>query len=181
MTCIVGIVEEGVVYLAGDSAGVNGVDIDVRAYPKVFKNNEFLIGYADSFRIGQILQYVFVPPKLTKPKAKNILKFMVSDFITVLRKCLQEEASNSKDDAMPVGPFLIGVCGRLFSIDSDYQVCELVDGYYSIGCGSSYALGSMHTTKGHLTPEDRLLAALEAAEHHSAGVIRPFTFIDSTQ
>ena len=38
MTCIVGLVHEGVVYIGGDSAGVGGMSLTVRADEKVFQN-----------------------------------------------------------------------------------------------------------------------------------------------
>ena len=43
MTCIVGLVHEGVVYIGGDSAGVGGMSLTVRADEKVFRNGEFLM------------------------------------------------------------------------------------------------------------------------------------------
>jgi hypothetical protein len=55
MTCIVGIVENGKVYMGGDAAGVNGYSVRVRKDPKLFKVGEFLFGYTSSFRMGQLL------------------------------------------------------------------------------------------------------------------------------
>ena len=57
MTCIVGLVHEGVVYIGGDSAGVGGMSLTVRADEKVFQNGEFLMGFTTSFRMGQLLRY----------------------------------------------------------------------------------------------------------------------------
>ena len=44
MTCIVGLVHEGVVYIGGDSAGVAGLSLTVRADEKVFRNSDFFDG-----------------------------------------------------------------------------------------------------------------------------------------
>ena len=63
MTCIVGVVDNGKVYMGGDSAGVGGLCIETRKQPKVFRNGDFLIGYTDSFRMGQLLQYKMSPPR----------------------------------------------------------------------------------------------------------------------
>ena len=38
MTCIVGLVHEGVVYIGGDSAGVGGMSLTVRADEKVLNS-----------------------------------------------------------------------------------------------------------------------------------------------
>ena len=42
MTCIVGLVEKGNVYIGGDSAGVGGYSLTVRADRKVFRNGDFV-------------------------------------------------------------------------------------------------------------------------------------------
>jgi hypothetical protein len=38
MTCIVGLVDKGDVYIGGDSAGVAGLSLSIRADEKVFGN-----------------------------------------------------------------------------------------------------------------------------------------------
>lgn len=40
-----------------DSAGVGGWHLQLRADPKVFHVGHFLIGYTDSFRMGQLLRF----------------------------------------------------------------------------------------------------------------------------
>ena len=52
MTCIVGLIDGRRVWMGGDSAGVSGLDITVRADAKVFRNGDFLIGFTSSFRMG---------------------------------------------------------------------------------------------------------------------------------
>ena len=63
MTCIVGLVHEGVVYIGGDSAGVAGLSLVVRADEKVLRNGDFLMGFTTSFRMGQLLRYKLDPPR----------------------------------------------------------------------------------------------------------------------
>lgn len=62
MTCIVGLVDKGSIYMGGDSAGVAGLSVTTRADEKVFLNGPFIMGFTTSFRMGQILRYKFVPP-----------------------------------------------------------------------------------------------------------------------
>ena len=68
MTCIAAITEKGKVYMGGDSAGVSGYDITIRADEKVFKNGQCVFGFTSSFRMGQLLCYKFKvpvkPPKM---------------------------------------------------------------------------------------------------------------------
>ena len=65
MTCIVGLVHEGTVFIGGDSAGVAGLSLVVRADEKVFRNGDFLMDFTTSFRMGQLLRYnPDSPPKI---------------------------------------------------------------------------------------------------------------------
>lgn len=180
MTCIVGYVDGGRVVIAGDSAGVNGNDITVRKDSKVGNVGEFVIGFTTSFRMGQILLHSFSPP----PMRNNIdiMRYMVNDFVVELKRifsttgCMAEHSNHA-----PVGVFLVGVRGRLFLIDSDYQVGEPLDGFDSIGCGAQYAQGSLHTTASMagMTVKEKIEKALQAAEHFSGGVRAPFNFVET--
>ncbi len=81
MTCIVGLVNKGRTYLGGDSAGVSGLDITVRKDKKVFSNGEFVMGFTSSFRMGQVLQYDFVPPEVDDDDDEDLMRYMVKKFI----------------------------------------------------------------------------------------------------
>lgn len=177
MTCIVGIVEDGKVHIGGDSAGVSGLDLVVRKDKKVFRNGEYIFGFTSSFRMGQLLAFTFNPPK-NKGKTKvDTYEFMVNTFIPELRKCLKEGGyAETHNGAERGGIFLVGYQGRLFMIDSDYQVGEPVDNFAACGCGENIALGAMYATK-ELPPLTRLETALMAAERFSAGVRAPFVFV----
>ena len=178
MTCIVGIVNNNKVYLAGDSAGSLGLDIAIRTHPKVFKNNEFIIGYAGSFRIGQLLQYKFKPPVLTKAKEKDIYKFMTNEFIDKLRLCIHKDFKALQEDIdNSAGCFMVGIKNRLFTIFNLEDMAEHKDGYHAIGCSESYALGSLYSTTHIKDPVKRLTLALEASSHYSAGVRGPYHII----
>jgi ATP-dependent protease HslVU (ClpYQ) peptidase subunit len=172
MTCIVGLVYDGLVYIGGDSAGVSDYDSVQREDRKVFKNGPFIMGFTSSFRMGQLLAYKFIPP--VRHPDIDIMKFMVTDFIDAVRHCFKDGGYASINHGEETGgTFLVGYEGRLFYIDSDYQVGENNYGYSACGCGESYALGSMRNSD-HLTPKERITQALETAEDFSAGVRGPF-------
>jgi ATP-dependent protease HslVU (ClpYQ) peptidase subunit len=91
-----------------------------------------------------------------------------------LRKCLREGGYAKKEHEVETGGnFLVGFRGRLFEVQSDYQVAEPRSGIAAIGCGAQIAYGAMFVT-GHLEPRMRLLQALRASEFHNAAVRRPF-------
>lgn len=172
MTCIVGVAHGGRVVIGGDSAGVAGLDLVVRADRKVFRNGPFIMGFTSSFRMGQLLAYKLDPPKRF-PDA-DVMKFMVTDFIGAVRQCLKDGGFARRDnDVESGGHFLVGYEGRLFHIGGDYQVGENVCGYDATGCGESFAIGSLAETEA-LDPLERVSHALAVAEKFSAGVRSPF-------
>lgn len=174
MTCIVGLVHQGEVFIGGDSAGVAGYDFTVRADKKVFTNGEFVIGFTTSFRMGQILRYAFKPPR--REESKDIFEYMVTDFVDAVRQAFTAKGYLRKENEVESGGvFVVGYRGRLFIIDSDYQVAEAMANYTSVGSGSDLAKGSLFSTKNsELTPEERIEIALSAAQEHNAGVGAPF-------
>ena len=175
MTCIVGVVENGTVYIGGDSAGIAGLSISIRADEKVFQNGPFIMGFTSSFRMGQLLRYKFDPPQQTV--SQNDMEYMVTDFVDGLRRCFSNNGFGDKD-ATVGGTFLVGYKGVLYTIESDYQVGIPKVPYDAVGCGADLALGSLHSTaKMNLKPEDRVVLALEAASTFSAGVAPPFLLI----
>lgn len=173
MTCIVGLVDAGKVYLGSDCAGVGpGWSLSLRDDAKVFFNGDFLIGFSSSFRMGQLLRYEFVPP--ARHGEQDIYAYMVTTFVSSVRQCLKEGGFAERDkEAEKGGQFLVGYEGRIFSIESDYQVGEEMAGFSACGCGYELALGALYAT-GDLPPIERVKVALKAAERFSAGVRGPF-------
>lgn len=172
MTCIVGLEHKGKVYIGGDSAGVAGLDLTVRGDKKVFRNGEFIMGFTSSFRMGQLIGYSLNAPKPREGTA--LFAYMVTDFVDAVRACFKNGGyAEKQNESEKGGFFLVGVRGRLFKIQCDYQVSEYPCGYAALGCGDQIALGAMHQSVGK-PPKDRILGALSAAEQFSAGVRAPF-------
>ena len=172
MTCIVGLVDGTDVWMGGDSAGVAGLDISLRADPKVFRNGDLLIGFTSSFRMGQLLRFRLVPPP--RRAGQDLFHYMVCDFVEAVRICLRDGGfAHRSNDVETGGFFLVAGEGRLFSVQDDYQVSEFNRGYHAIGCGASYALGSLFGSRD-MPAEHRIRRALETAEHFSGGVRAPF-------
>jgi hypothetical protein len=172
LTAIAGFVDNGKVWIGGDSAGVAGWSMDIRSDSKVFRNGDFLLGFTSSFRMGQLLRYSFRPPD-RDPK-RDVFEYLVTDFVASLRSCLKEGGFATKDkEAEAGGTFLLGYYGRLFQVEDDYQIAEPAAGYGAVGCGHEVAKGALFATKA-MKPEERMKIVLGAAELHSAGVRGPF-------
>ena len=80
--------------------------------------------------------------------------------------------SAAEKEAEQGGTFIIGVRGRIFIVESDYQVIEPAARFAAVGSGAPYALGSLATSKG--SPVARVRQALAVAERFCAGVRAPF-------
>ena len=181
ITCIVGFVcpKEKKVYIGGDSAGVAGLNIQIRDDEKVFRNGPFIMGFTTSFRMGQLLRYCFEQPEHTE--GMDEMTFMVKNFIPSVKKCFKDGGfGKTKDSEESGGAFLVGYKGRLYEIDNDYQVARLHDNIASVGCGSDIALGAMYGLS-HLYPKERIIRALEITTHLNAGVRPPFVIEELPQ
>jgi ATP-dependent protease HslVU (ClpYQ) peptidase subunit len=172
MTAIVGLAQAGSVYIGGDSAGVSGLSLAVRADTKVFRKGRYLFGFTTSFRMGQLIRYSLALPK---PKG-DLDNFMSTKFIDAVRDCLKAGGwARKENDREEGGTFLVGVDGQLFAVYEDYQVGKAADGFAAVGCGDQIALGALYATAGtDIKPGRRIKVALRAAERFSAGVRGPF-------
>ena len=170
--------------MGGDSAAV---DTDtfrcvIMRDPKVFKlQDQFLIGFAGSYRFGQLLCYKFIPPE--KSEGQDDYEFMVTDFMDSLRNLMKNEGvvkvSDSVESLDEMGA-LIGFNGKLYNLDEDFQIGEMVLPYCSIGSGADFAFGSLETSfqlSKRMSPRKRVLMALGAAAAFSATVSSPFTVL----
>ncbi len=181
MTCIVGFVHDGSVYIGGDSAGVSGDDIKIRLDPKVFVlEDRFIIGFTSSFRMGQLLRFSLKLP--VQKQDQDDYEFMCTAFIDAVRKCFSDGGYMGKDDddgeREEGGDFLVGYRGVLYEIGRDFQVGISQEPYSSIGCAESYAHGSLFATATlGWDPEKMINNALEAAAHFSTSVRGPFTIL----
>src|SRR2546430_1004120 len=99
--------------MGGDSAGVSGWGLVVRADHKVFRNGPYVMGFTSSFRMGQLLRWGFDPP--APPDCRGDLEsFMATTFVDAVRGRLKAGGWAKKDSEQEQGgTFLVGVCGRL--------------------------------------------------------------------
>jgi hypothetical protein len=177
VTCIAGLAVDGEVTIGGDSAGVGGYSLQLRADSKVFRTQNYVMGFTTSFRMGQILRYAALPEAPAERDAWDLDRWMATTFVDAVRQVLGEGGWLSKSNEREAGgTFLVGVRGLLYEIESDFQVGRTLCGYAAVGCGQDLALGSLHTTSEleDWQPAERMQAALEAAAAHSAGVAPPF-------
>jgi len=184
MTAIAALVEGASVYIGTDSAGVCEYRLYCEKAGKVFKTGSLLIAYTESFRMGQLLQYGTTGVKklssLTPPKTeRTAFKFMVNEVVPVIRRtlklggCMKINLTSEEE----ISGILVAWKHFLFSVDIDLAVHEYREPYTASGCAEHCILGSFYTTeklKRKVSPEQRVLLALEAADRHYTAVSPPF-------
>ena len=84
------------------------------------------------------------------------------------------QVSGQEDEG---GIFIVGVCGRIFTVDEDFHIGENIVNYMAEGSGGMLALGALHATKKQKNHRIRLKAALEAATEFNMAVSAPYTYI----
>lgn len=183
MTCVVGVVQDGRVYMGADSAETGVHDLMLRSDQQVFRAGRVLIGFSGSFRAGDLLHFTIElpqPPDATMTSGQavetTLHKFMVQEFVTKVQKGFQESgfASRDKDTGQERGGwFMVGCSGHLFTIAADYRVVEACDGYDALGAGSGAALGALYATRGEDAVQ-RVCKALGAAAGLTGAVRPPF-------
>lgn len=173
MTCIVGIAKDGRVYIGADSLGSDGYVKDVFKQSKVFTKEGFIIGYTSSYRMGQLLERSWSPPK-RKEGVEDDLDYIIDEVIPSIRRSFKDggysEISNNKEEG---GFFLMGYRGRIFIVQGDFSVLEPVSGYTSTGSGEAFAKGSLYSTEGEKDIKKRITLAIEAASRHCSSVGLP--------
>ena len=175
MTCIIGLVHDGKVYMGADSQATGGADKRTTVQPKVFKTGPFLIGYTTSFRMGQLLQYQLE----VKPQGEESdYAYLVTSFIEAVRSTLKDHGFAKVDSNQEEGGnFLVGYNGHLYEVNSDMAILENATGLDAVGSGEDYALGAMAALDG-LPPEERIKRAFVIVSAFSNSVSGPFVILE---
>jgi ATP-dependent protease HslVU (ClpYQ) peptidase subunit len=169
VTCVIGMVREGKVWLAGDSAASDGTaQITSIMERKVFLWGAMAVGFAGAFRGAQVLRYALKPMNAA-PEAP--MGWLVRTFIPRLKTAFERHEVVGED---LIPDLLVGIGGRLFEVSSDLEVIESRDGVAAIGSGAPYALGALAAIGRSNRPDTALACALSIAERYCPGVKGPF-------
>lgn len=166
MSCVVGINDNGTIYMGADSAATN--ELELRSFgDKIFQNRSVMIGFCGFIRPGQTLS----PGQWTPPKA-------IEEFPDSLREIFDRKGCLRIVEGIELTDceFMFGYKKKLFEIGADFHISFPKENYSAIGSGKYYALGSLYeTSKTEMSPEDRIIEALECASYFSPTVRGPFT------
>jgi ATP-dependent protease HslVU (ClpYQ) peptidase subunit len=184
MTCIVGLVRDGKVYMGGDAA-ISSSDSWLQPQsmrPKIWNTRYMIIGVGGKQRIAQLIQQ-FPAPAYTRPASMDGFDYLLYEYIPHLIEYLDAARvikTNDEDGMVCMdATVLIGLRGRLFKIDSGFAITEYPD-YAAIGANAEVALGALYSSgrQDKLHPPGRIGEALDAVLHHCASVREPFTILE---
>jgi ATP-dependent protease HslVU (ClpYQ) peptidase subunit len=164
MTCIVVLNQDGYMYMAGERAVSNEDVVNLLSTPKIFKQGEYLIGFAGHMS-GMRLMNSFNPPQPKGLKDKALDLFMNTTFLDYATTFYTEH--NIRTDNLDL---LIAVGNRIYEHSTDnMSLYTYAEPYASIGSGSAYAMGSLFSSTAELSGGDRVRLALKAAIKYSPG------------
>ncbi|QDJ96383.1 hypothetical protein Xoosp13_197 [Xanthomonas phage Xoo-sp13] len=184
MTCIIAYVDKnGVGHMAGDSAGT-AVSYHHRSdnvHPKIFKNGDMIIGYTSSFRMGQLLEHVFVPP--SKSEGLTDYQYMIKQVVPEIRKTFVS-GNFMKEDSKDGGSYLIIYNKKLYSIQEDFAVFERPSNFDSCGSGyvsSNVAFETMQefNVVDQIGPKAALIKAIEITSRNNITVSGRIDYINT--
>lgn len=186
MSCVVAVRDhKRNVLVIGSDAQASGECRKHYAGPKVFENEQFIIGATGSVRIANVLEHVWCPPGITPASIdpRDIIRAVVRDVIPSLKTCLTEAGIAVGDEIGENGQgwgLLLGWRTNILHVDQDLDVVSFKDSYAACGCGASYALGAlyeMHENGEYLEAVERVERALRAAAAFDMHVSDEFHYV----
>lgn len=169
MTSVIGVECEGRVWLGCDSSCLDsdGDGIITQRGSKVFRRGPYVVGFAGSFQVGDLLRYKVKFPE--KPQPRLISEAIQAAFKTAELTTDDWEALVGADD------------GKLYVVQNDFYCYRHSRPYAAIGAGAaiSAALGTLSTIEKvypKMSGKARVKLALENAEAFSSNVRRPWRY-----
>ncbi len=176
MTCIVGLVDKGTVYMGGDSCASGHNSYLNIGTVKVFHKGEALIGVCGSTKVIDLLRYHL--PDLP-PTDENFDAYLRTTFMPNVFNLMKRWTWNNDEEYE--SEFLLGFKGKLYVFQNDFSIIGTPTYGYAIGSGGEVACGSLVTSSKirsrSLTPRKRVMLALEAAEAVVTSVKGPFEIL----
>ena len=145
MTTIVAIQYEDQVVIGADSQVTATRKFSHPRMVKVSERGQYLIAGAGLSSACDIAQHIWIPPKPTVEDRKDLYHFMIAKVVPSLKQCFKDNdfrLEGDKDEETRFA-FLIAIGGEVFDLADDFAVSLDDSGHYSIGSGSSLALGAL--------------------------------------
>lgn len=193
MTVIVGVAAEDTAFVGADTLSGNSGWKNESATPKLHRHSvpggwrisgggsharptrfPLLIGTTSTWRWSQIARWRLDPPEDGRDDPDE---YMAVDFSDHLRELLSDLGYAEKENAKETADAraVIAYRGRIYAVQSDYDVIRPAEGYYAVGAGRYIASGAVYlATAAGWEPKERVLAGLRAAAAHNPFCAPPF-------
>ena len=182
MTCIIAVRDKkNKVWLAGDKMASNGISHYLVKDPKVFQVGDFYFGFTDSFYMGQLLKYSFVPPE--RQEGISDSQYLFQDVRVALTNLFDQNEFGIKDRGtldcpdLVFGEFLMVYKERIFLVQANMSFLE----YDITTCGSGaqvaqgVLLALMENTD--LSMEETLTKTMDIVGRNCVGVSKELDII----
>jgi ATP-dependent protease HslVU (ClpYQ) peptidase subunit len=164
MTTVVGFKTADAVYLGADKRITNGGEIVEASFSKVFRriDLDMAFGVAGSIRVINVLKYGPLDFSRSDEDEETIFNFTLS-----LQELLDDLSLLSVDEgvsSLEIGHIAIVYKNEMYSLDHMFSVIRYNSKFFSIGSGSSYAMGALTTLENRkMKPEKMVKDALLVA------------------
>lgn len=177
MTCIVSFLYNNEIILAGDKSGSNGfLKVNIKE-PKVFHKKDFMIGYCGSFRMGQILKYVWEIPKRKVDQTTE--NYIYIDIITSIKKCFKDNGFGD-EDKNKFGNFILCYENRIFEVQQDMSILEHEMNIVCIGSGEYHAVAAVQVLMEYEKDVEKILGRVfKIVSSNIVSVSSEFDYITS--
>jgi ATP-dependent protease HslVU (ClpYQ) peptidase subunit len=172
MTCIVGIVNNGKIWMGSDSCISDSVLSETVPIDKVMIKKNVMIGVAGNFRLFDLIDQHYYGIKKSI-KSNYIRGDFIENIISILE--VNKMLGKNENDIMELSEnnLLIGFDKKLYYIEKSLAVFNCPSWGYAIGSGSDVAKGSLLSTQDK-KPKDRIMSALYASTMVCSDVKEPF-------
>jgi hypothetical protein len=180
VTCIIGLVDKGEVWMGADSAFSTECNTWTFRNPKIFRRGDLMVGVTGDIRVSQVMQFGGLDVAFTPPPSEDFQRWVVGEFVPSVRTILQSAGVASKKDEVESfdSRILIGHAGQLCCIECNYGVSWPAGSFFAVGSGADVAMGALYgafdTTR---SAEDRILLALKASERYCRNVRGPLAVL----
>ena len=187
MTALVGLVEDGQVWMGCDSAAIDERgSISIREGPAKIhghKNDKYLIGVAGSSRVNQVIRHIHPKhdeqlPDYTLPSVSEVKGWqewvMIECVVPFIRQALDNNL-NPDERKEANWTALVAFEHALYKVYDDLSVERSIRNFNAAGSGENAALGSLFSSAvWTANPKKRVELSLRAADYVQADVALPF-------
>ena len=157
-------------WIASDSMGSGG-GVMYELGSKLIVKGNYIVGFSWSYRVADMIrESKDLPYALSSIRDLRIIRDVVKDALTkdglVGSNNNDHDAGRHKPDGHPLDLILISPSG-IYTLETDYQIHKISDGYLACGSGTEIAMGSLYTCKAlDINGKDAVKLAVRAANKH---------------